>query len=314
MANTLLERLENLPLDDHLRYETQKSPVVQNEKEGENLLLTVTQKEAVQPLLATNHGHFQIWDDLNRIKKSLQARIYAVIRQETGCGKKECAGWYRKIYKTDKVEDNPILARIYLRTCVMEKDRARYEELEKKPAKLMIKCVEQMPIWKYWAKDVKGCGAKTMSKLLAVWGNPSDFPTVAKSWKRLGLGLVKINGKWERTRKSRDKKLAKIYGYSPRRRSIVWEIEDSLFKSGGDGKYRTMFLARREYEKEMHPEIDHEKPGKKGVPGRGFSYQRARRYMVKKFIRDMWCMWKKLDGNYTPDPNGHTVIDFPEQS
>ena len=290
MSTTLLERLENMPLDDHMNSATHTLGVVHEQEDLDHMPIA-TQVERVQSLLEQNRAYFKRWDDFNRMKSSIQNRIYGIIRQETNCTKSQCSKWHKRAF-SEEVADDPLLQKINSRAVIFEEDRKRYAELEKGPAKEMVKCVEAMPIWE-WAKDIRGCGPMVMAKLLAIW-NPGNFPTIAKSWKRLGLAV--IDG--ERQRKRTDKRLAVIHGYSPKRRSIVWQMEDCLHKGNGDGYYREVYKERREYEKEMHPEWDH-------VKKPGFSYQRARRYMIKRFIKNMWCEWRKLEGTYTPDPNGY---------
>jgi hypothetical protein len=48
-----------------------------------------------------------------------------------------------------------------------------------------------------------------------------------------------------------------------------------------DGKYRTLYLARKEYEKARAPEMT-----------KAHANNRAQRYMEKRFALDLWKAWR----------------------
>lgn len=71
------------------------------------------------------------------------------------------------------------------------------------------------------------------------------------------------------------------HGYNRQRRSRMWNIGDALIKSNRDGRYRTIYLARKEYEITRDPEMQPIK-----------AHRRAQRYMEKRLLRDLWRAWR----------------------
>ena len=79
---------------------------------------------------------------------------------------------------------------------------------------------------------------------------------------------------------------ATAHGYSPRRRSVMWNIGDPMIKcSIREGKaispYGQIYLDRKAYEVARNPEI---KPI--------HAHRRAQRYMEKRLLKDLWKEWK----------------------
>ena len=99
--------------------------------------------------------------------------------------------------------------------------------------------------------------------------------------KRAGLALV--DG--ERQRKSTNVEKALAMGYSPQRRSVFYNIGDSLLKSQGKeenaGPYRKIYDLRKAYER---PNVESD----------GHAHNRAMRYMTKRLVRDLHKHWLEV--------------------
>jgi len=99
--------------------------------------------------------------------------------------------------------------------------------------------------------------------------------------RRFGLGL---DSEGRAEKKASGKKL----GYSPRRRALMWVIADVLIRQKeGDGPayYKRIYDARKAYELKRAPEM---KPG--------HADNSARRYMAKRFLKDLLGEWQRCLG------------------
>ena len=152
----------------------------------------------------------------------------------------------------------------------------------------MRKMAQSMPVWA-WGKDIAGFGPLGLAVIIGEAGDLSNYATVSRLWKRLGLAV--ING--ERQRKKANAEDAIAHGYNPRRRAEVWScVGDPLFKhqSGrvdketglvlrDPGPYRIVydrakaaFLERGTTKKHAH---DH-----------------GMRLATKELIKDLWVAWR----------------------
>ena len=76
---------------------------------------------------------------------------------------------------------------------------------------------------------------------------------------------------------------ALVHGYSPRRRSVLWQVGDVLIKSNRDGVYKKLYDERK-IEEAKNPELK----------SKMHIHRRAQRYMEKRLLVDMWEAWNKL--------------------
>ncbi len=153
----------------------------------------------------------------------------------------------------------------------------------------MRKMAQSMPVWA-WGKDIAGFGPLGLAVIIGEAGDLSNYATVSRLWKRLGLAV--ING--ERQRKKANAEDAIAHGYNPRRRAEIWAcVGDPLFKhqSGrvdketglvlrDPGPYRIIydrakaaFLERGTTKKHAH---DH-----------------GMRLATKELIKDLWVAWRQ---------------------
>jgi hypothetical protein len=199
----------------------------------------------------------------------------------------------------------------------MLKARGGFDDIEDKCTKEMEAAVKKLPIYEVM-KDVPGLKSGLSLAIIIAetaaeqdgnrLGTLSDYPTHSKVWKRLGLAVM---GRGDGVDDIRQGGLSKnapkadwiAHGYSRQRRSRIWTIGDvSLVKLAGP--YRDIYLARKEYERKKAEEAglaDIERLVKKGrkvseFRSDGHVHRRARRYMEKRLVRDIWKAWVKLHG------------------
>lgn len=137
-----------------------------------------------------------------------------------------------------------------------------------------------LPVWP-WVHTVRGFGALGLGLIIGSTGDLSHYATPAKLWKRMGLALVGN----ERQRRTTDVEKSLAMGYSPRRRSLMHNIGDSLIKQNGisgDGYYRGVYDARKVYTETAHPDWT-----------KAHRHMDALRYMEKRLLRHLWQVWKR---------------------
>lgn len=159
--------------------------------------------------------------------------------------------------------------------------REPFESIEKDALKNMEKLARQLPAWKEFGEDVRGFGATSLGVIVAEAGDLSNYPTIAKLWKRMGLavmGGVRQGG----LGKNAGKEAWIEHGYNPLRRSRMWNIGDAMIKGNRDGVYRTVYLERKAFELARDPEM---KPIQ--------AHRRAQRYMEKRLLKHLWQAWRR---------------------
>lgn len=166
--------------------------------------------------------------------------------------------------------------------------RKPFDEIEKKSLKEMERLAEMLPVWQSFGADVRGFGRGSLAVIVAEAGDLANYSNKGKLWKRMGLAVIdeQRQGFVPKGLSREARRDAYIeHGYSPKRRSRVWNIGDALIKGNGTGKYRACYLKRKEYELARNPEM---KPI--------VAHRRAQRYMEKRLLYDLWRAW----GRTTP--------------
>lgn len=147
--------------------------------------------------------------------------------------------------------------------------------------------VRKMPLWSEWGLGVKGLGEVSFGGIVGECGiMPGEFRNPSCLWKRLGLAVIGN----ERQRKVIGD-AALVHGYSPARRSLMWNIGGGIIKAqvrnpkGEDGKplgdaqaigpLGALYLERKTYEVTRVETAMH-------------AHNRAKRYMEKRLLREMW--------------------------
>lgn len=159
--------------------------------------------------------------------------------------------------------------------------REPFNAIEAAATKEMAKLARQLPVWEGFGDAVRGFGEVSLAVIVGEAGDLSIYKNPGKLWKRMGLavmGDVRQGG----LKKGASKEAWIEHGYSPMRRSRVWNIGDALIKGNRDGAYRTVYLERKEYEIARAPEM---------TPMH--AHRRAQRYMEKRLLRHLWQAWRR---------------------
>lgn len=159
-----------------------------------------------------------------------------------------------------------------------------FEDIEKHAVKEMDAMARSLPAWASFGADIRGFGPGSLAVIVGEAGDLSNYSTHSKLWKRLGLAVFdgQRQGQVEKGLSKEDRAAAYIaHGYSPQRRSRIWNIGDSLIKGNKDGVYRAVYLERKKYELARDPEM---RPIK--------AHRRAQRYMEKRLLKHLWQAWR----------------------
>lgn len=209
--------------------------------------------------------------------------------------------------------------------------RACFDTVEAEALKAMVKLATALPVWQSWGKEIRGFGAKSLAVIVAEAGDLSNYPDKSKLWKRMGLavmGEVRQGG----LKKGSGAEAWIEHGYSPKRRSQMWNIGDAMIKAqvrkvkddadddSGErtalGEYGQAYLDRKAYELARDPEMAPIK-----------AHRRAQRYMEKRLLKHLWQAWRRAKSDMaemprkimpadeiTPQGVGEARVQLPEMA
>jgi hypothetical protein len=234
-------------------------------------------------------------------KLSLQAQ--ALIRRAEGLGKDDnVSGVYAEAIEDAAHPYHMAVLPYALAQKPLEEQRAMYE-------KELVKLARTLPCYP-WVKSIKGFGDLSFASIVGECGDIGSYKSVAALWKRMGLAVIGAN------RQGAPGKAATAddwieHGYSKTRRSVMWNVGNSLILAMG--KFRPMFgedveandtytyfqkvfATRARYEATRLPHKDGT-PIKESATGKE-SYtlhaaNRAKRYVEKRLLRELYSEWRK---------------------
>jgi hypothetical protein len=150
-------------------------------------------------------------------------------------------------------------------------DAKEYEEHLQRRIRAMLKV---NLFYNAWLKHVKGIGPLLAASLLSEMGSPTKFNTVSALWSYCGLGV--------RDGKARRRRKGEHANWNPMLKATAWKVAGSFVRS----RSKTAF-GRQLY--------DHHKAYYSAKDGddlsKGQIDNRARRRVVKDFLRCMWVAW-----------------------
>lgn len=192
--------------------------------------------------------------------------------------------------------------------------REPFDGMEDENKKAMAALIKPLPIWADFAKSVRGFGEVSLAVILAEAGDLSNYDGISKLWKRMGLapGQNRVPPGLSKE----DRSAAWIErGYSPRRRSHMFVIGETLLKAqirkakdadGNDtgervalGPYGEALLHRKRHTQQTHPEWWCDKDGnpkvdkETGRPMSAHGNADAQRCVEKRLLRDLWRAWRR---------------------
>lgn len=209
----------------------------------------------------------QAW---HRAEKSLTLQAKALCRRLAGGDKAEAEKLFRAAYGKG---EHPLADIALAATFPLVEARDGVAKHRVAVERRLAKLAKALPVAP-WIQGVRGVGMASLAAIVGEAGDLSAYSNPAKLWKRLGLAVMPDGTRQRRV--SGDAALD--HGYSPARRSVVWNIGACIVKAGGPLKL--IYDARKAYELER-------------VATKGHAHNRAQRYVEKRFVRDLWIAWRR---------------------
>lgn len=176
--------------------------------------------------------------------------------------------------------------------------RAPADEERKVAEKEAANLAKSLPVYPF-VKDVRGFSENGLAGIIGEAGDLGNYSTFSKLWKRLGFapydglaGSTWKREKWRPRKLTADEwkqnpfsgeRYAIIHQYAVWIRNAQCEAKDKSGTLYGrpTGHYGALYVRRREDTARTHPDwtMQH-------------AHMDALRYMMKKFLRDLWRAWR----------------------
>ena len=161
--------------------------------------------------------------------------------------------------------------------------------------KQIVKLAKTLPVAP-WAEGIQGFGFMSLAAIVGEAGDLSVYTSKNAVWKRLCVAL--IGG--ERQRKCADADKALAHGYSPTRRSVLWNISESL------ARWQRTWIDKKtgEVKKEPGPYGVYLEAEKARQLAKGLSpahaENRAKRHTAKRLLKHLWQEWRRIQRESMP--------------
>ena len=221
--------------------------------------------------------------DLHRAELRLTYQIQAVCRRFVR-GDLTAS---RKLYTSlEGGASHPLTQQARLVTSALSSAREAIKAGRADVETALVHSAMNLPIWPR-VRATRGLGALSVACLVGETGDLTNYGSHSKLWKRLGLAV--IDGQAQRRVGGPE---ATRQGYSPSRRSLVWNIGSLMLRAQSPrgathrqparepGRFRLGYDARKAYELAN------------GLP-KAHAHNRAKRYMEKKLVRNIWRAWRE---------------------
>jgi hypothetical protein len=207
----------------------------------------------------------------------------------------------RKSFDLDSVDRFREMSAIVIPSIMARKP---YSDVEDSMTDKMEEIAVTLPVWQQFGSTIRGFGARSLAVIIAEAGDLSNYSNPGKLWKRMGLApiqkgeIAKAGSTWRAGGLTAEDWTNA--GYSMRRRSCMFVIGDTLLKLN-DGIYRQVYDDRKEYERIKASERGLIVAPSAKIPKKsahlymsdGHIHRRAKRYMEKRFLRDLWQAWRR---------------------
>lgn len=218
----------------------------------------------------------------HRAEKSLTLQAKAICRRLCGGCKTEA----EKVFKAAHGKGEHDLANIaFAATWPLIEARNVLEVQRKAVEKQLEKMVKGLHVYE-WVKATRGVGSLMLAGIVGEAGDVGSYKSVSALWKRMGLAVMPSG---------RQRRIAGVealeHGYSPERRSLMWNIGACILKAQvrkdpedeekriGLDYLGQLYLERKAYEAER-------------VETKAHAHNRAQRYIEKRFLRQLYAAWR----------------------
>jgi hypothetical protein len=249
----------------------------------------------------TYDDNAEVGDDGKRVESREALKIRARARKILSCAMDG---------NEQDPEDQSVASALVFELEIVRQGTKPYRHGIKDAENAMIELAQSLPVYD-WKKTVKGFGELGLAVIVAETGDLSNYATVSKVWKRLGLAPYQGKAastwnvpKWRGAQTLTSQDWINL-GYRKQRRAEVHVFLEKKFimkqieskaKSGmpfgrGKTKYGVVYVNRRIRTAETHPEWTD-----------GHAQKDAWRVMSKAVIKDLWVQWNKQAGTLRTEP------------
>jgi hypothetical protein len=168
------------------------------------------------------------------------------------------------------------------------------------PKKAAEKLAKRLDHCKEFLESTMGFGYGGLAMIVGEAGDLGNYANPGKLWKR--MGMAPVNGQCCATWRAKGGLSATEWeaaGYSPRRRSVMYQITDSMLKNKACPFYavyidRKAYLAAREEAngKLILPAKKITKQNSNVAISLGHIDNMARHYAAKRLLRELWKCWR----------------------
>lgn len=258
-----------------------------------------TQVDAIRE----NYHQFK---DLQRAEIRLTLQIKALCRRACDGDAKAADAVYREVEALFDDEGNGIEgagheAQIVTQVALpLMTARAGVHLASLTPKKAAEKLAKRLDHCKEFVEATIGFGYGGLAMIVGEAGDIGNYANPGKLWKRMGMAPVK--GQCCATWRARGGLSAAEWGaagYSPRRRSVMYQITDSMLKNKACPFYavyidRKAYLVAREEAKgkQVLPAKKITKQNSEASISLGHIDNMARHYAAKRLLRELWKCWR----------------------
>lgn len=218
---------------------------------------------------------------LRRTEQALTRQIRSLCRRILGGDKVEARLLYNAVIGRGS---HPLMVKTALIVEPFLVARSTISGSLKETEIAMAALAKTLPVWPR-VQATQGFGALGLASIVGETGDLNKYGSHSKLWRRLGLAVV--GGHTQRKVRGLD---PAIQGYNPTRRAVVWNVGRCILQahsrvrqpdgSIGTGSFRIGYDERKAYELA------------RGL-AKGHAHRRAKRYMEKRLIRNIWRAWRE---------------------
>ena len=174
------------------------------------------------------------------------------------------------------------------------------------------KLAEELPAYATFWKPTRGLSGLGLALIVGEAGNLAEYDTHSQLWRRFGLHVGGGHAYYTKRSGMSPEAWSKA-GYCPRRRSLVYQLTDSLLKGQirkdehdpdkriALGDYGALYLREKERQREKAKAEGLTVCPAAKIPAKdahkyrsdGHIHNRAARYVGKKLLRDLWKVWRR---------------------
>jgi hypothetical protein len=168
--------------------------------------------------------------------------------------------------------------------------RAGWDLLRQQLEAEMRRLAGELPAWP-WVREVKGVGELGLAVIVGETGDLDGYANPAKVWKRLGLAV--FEGRRQGNPGEAATKEDWIqHGYNRQRRAEIWAfLSDVMFRAQWRGEKDGVPAHPIGHYGEVYAERKAWDVAREWTPKHADND--ARRYMSKRFLRDLWGAWRR---------------------